>query len=75
MLSVQVSKEPLLDLIPDATLNHVLDLNTKPEPSLSSVSLVDFTPPSDLIPTSVHVSAFKRTYPVDPSAHETAVYI
>lgn len=57
-LGVQVLNKPLLDLMPGATVNHVPDLKAKPETSLPSVSLVDFTPLSDLIPPSDLVSAF-----------------
>ncbi|XP_053542887.1 protein transport protein Sec31A isoform X3 [Ictalurus punctatus] len=70
-LGVQVLKEPLLDLTPDSSGDHVLDLKAKPEPSLSSVSLLDFTPPSDLIPPSDLVSAFAPAYPVEPSPDMT----
>lgn len=66
-LGVQVLNKPLLDLMPGATVNHVPDLKAKPETSLPSVSLVDFTPLSDLIPPSDLVSAFVPTYPVESS--------
>lgn len=68
---VQVSKEPLLDLIPDATVKHVPDLKAKPDLSFPSVLLVDFSLSSDLIPTSDPVSDFMPTYPVKPSPHMT----
>ncbi|XP_058267458.1 protein transport protein Sec31A isoform X3 [Hemibagrus wyckioides] len=68
---VQVSKEPLLDLIPDASVKHVPDLKAKPDLSFPSASLVDFSLSSDLIPTSDPVSAFVPTYPVKPSPHMT----
>lgn len=70
-LGVQVLNEPLLDLMPGATVNHVPDVKAKPETSLPSVSLVDLTLPSDLIPPSDLVSAFVPTYPVESSPDMT----
>ncbi|MCI4388403.1 hypothetical protein PGIGA_G00085410 [Pangasianodon gigas] len=70
-LSVQVLNEPLLGLMTGATVSHVPDLKAKPEPSLPSVSLVDFTPPSDLIPPPDLASAFEPIHPVEPSPDMT----
>lgn len=69
-IGVQVLKKPWFDLIPDA-VSHGPDLKAKPEPSLPSLSLVDFTLPSDLIPQSDPLSVFVPTFSVEPSADMT----
>lgn len=59
--------EPLRDPVLNATVSHVSDVKPKPERSLPSLSLLNFTLPSELIPPSDLVSAFEPTYPVEPS--------